>query len=77
MRKPLDQLEDEAEYRNHYHCTEPNVLGQQVLAIQANVGTLVAAEVAVIGSAEYGDAFFVVGLLVSFLFHLMRTDEQT
>lgn len=62
--------------RKQYDCREPDEFRQKVLAVETDVGALVATEVTVVGCAEDGYALFVVGLLVALLFHLVGTDQQ-
>lgn len=59
-----------------YHCAELCKFGGKVFAVEANVSGAIACKIAIVGCAEDGDAFSIVSDFVSFLFDLMRTNQQ-
>lgn len=75
--RPLVPLRGGAKWREEYHCTELDEFGCELLAVEADIGTTIAAEITVVGGTEDGYAFAIMGHLVAFVLYFMRTDQQT
>jgi hypothetical protein len=60
-----------------YHCAKFGELGDQILAVESDVGPKVTRKITVIGSTEYCNALIVVSKLVAFLLNFVRSDQKT